>query len=59
MDDTAVEKTLMDAQYTFLLKFLYKVLKGTTSMRPSANGSAPKTPLMRFSDIGIRPVTSR
>jgi Arm DNA-binding domain/Phage integrase SAM-like domain len=31
MDDPAVEKTLMDAQYTFLLKFLYRVLKGTAS----------------------------
>jgi integrase len=31
MDDHAIEKTLMDAQYTFLLKFLYKVLKGTAS----------------------------
>ena len=31
MDDPSVEKTLMDAQYTFLLKFLYKVLKGTAS----------------------------
>jgi len=31
MDDPVVEKTLMDAQYTFLLKFLYKVLKGTAS----------------------------
>jgi integrase len=31
MDDAVVEKTLMDAQYTFLLKFLYKVLKGTAS----------------------------
>jgi integrase len=31
MDDPAVEKTLMDAQYTFLLKFLYKVLKGAAS----------------------------
>ena len=31
MDDPTVDKTLMDAQYTFLLKFLYKVLKGTAS----------------------------
>jgi integrase len=31
MDDPNVDKTLMDAQYTFLLKFLYKVLKGTAS----------------------------
>jgi hypothetical protein len=31
MDDPVVEKTLVDAQYTFLLKFLYKVLKETTS----------------------------
>jgi len=31
MDDPVVDKTLMDAQYTFLLKFLYKVLKGTAS----------------------------
>jgi len=31
MDDPAVDKTLMDAQYTFLLKFLYKVLKGAAS----------------------------
>lgn len=31
MDDRAIEKTLMDAQYTLLLKFLYKVLKGTAS----------------------------
>lgn len=31
MDDPAIEKTLMDAQYTFLLKLLYKVLKGTAS----------------------------
>ena len=31
MDDPAVEKTLMDAQCTFLLKFLYRVLKGTAS----------------------------
>jgi len=31
MDDPSVDKTLMDAQYTFLLKFLYKVLKGTAS----------------------------
>jgi hypothetical protein len=31
MDDPTVDKTLMNAQYTFLLKFLYKVLKGVTS----------------------------
>jgi integrase len=31
MDDPRVEKTLMDAQYTFLVKFLYRVLKGTAS----------------------------
>jgi hypothetical protein len=31
MDDPYIDKTLMDAQYTFLLKFLYKVLKGTAS----------------------------
>src|SRR5882762_1905702 len=31
MDDPTVDKTLMDAQYSFLLKFLYKVLKGTAS----------------------------
>jgi integrase len=31
MDDPSIDKTLMDAVYTFLLKFLYKVLKGTAS----------------------------
>lgn len=31
MDDPAIDKTLMDALYTFLLKFLYRVLKAAAS----------------------------
>ena len=31
MDDPAIDKTLMDAIYLFLLRFLYRVLKGAAS----------------------------
>ena len=31
MDDPTVDKTLMDAVFTFLLRFLFRVVKGTAS----------------------------